>query len=86
MIFQDKHIQDLNNCHLMMVNHDGVVTNQMYTVDIECNFLLPVSFNNSYCFLLLLNDERCDINTIWNPPPINLPPCAWMSREHLIKL
>ncbi|KAF7988427.1 hypothetical protein HCN44_001000 [Aphidius gifuensis] len=81
----DKHNQDVNNCHFMMIQNNSV-TNKIYAIDIECNFLLPVSFNNSYCFLLLLNDERCDINTIWNPPPINLPPCAWMSHcDRIIK-
>ncbi|KAK0177932.1 hypothetical protein PV328_001928 [Microctonus aethiopoides] len=67
-----------NNCNSMMV----YVANGTYTEDIECSLALPVSYNDSYCFLIAFNDERCMINSVWNPPPrINSSAsCTWMSK------
>ncbi|KAK0181130.1 hypothetical protein PV327_003438 [Microctonus hyperodae] len=66
------------NCNSMMV----YVGNGTYTEDIECSLALPVSYNDSYCFLIAFNDERCMINSVWNPPPrINSSiSCTWMSK------
>ncbi|XP_057334160.1 uncharacterized protein LOC130673222 isoform X2 [Microplitis mediator] len=69
----------IKNCSSTMV-HDS---NGSYTEDIECIFVLPVLYNESYCFLITLNDDRCIRQTVWNPPPIkdeSSPSCTWISH------
>ncbi|KAG8038311.1 hypothetical protein G9C98_006638 [Cotesia typhae] len=67
-----------NNCSIAMV-HDS---NGNLTEDIECIFVLPVLYNQSYCFLLTLNDDRCVKQTVWKPPPVQdeiSSPCTWIA-------
>ncbi|KAH0535242.1 uncharacterized protein LOC123267404 isoform X1 [Cotesia glomerata] len=67
-----------NNCSIAMVQD----SNENLTEDIECIFILPVLYNQSYCFLLILNDDRCVKQTVWKPPPVQdeiSSPCTWIA-------
>ncbi|XP_034938641.1 uncharacterized protein [Chelonus insularis] len=71
-------LEPLKSCKVTMVN----IVNETSTEDVECSFSLPVSYDESYCFLITLHDSRCLRHTTWNPPPKNKStvPCTWIPK------